>query len=46
MCHIQDNYTPLHLASVKGHTEMGKMLLDSNADVHAKTTVGEEGCEG
>ena len=46
MCYIQHNYTPLHDASWKGNTEMGKMLLDSNADVHANAKVSDKGCEG
>lgn len=32
----QDGKTPLHHASIKGHTEVAKILLESGADPNAK----------
>ena len=36
---MQDNITPLHLASQNGHDEVVEMLLEPNTDVNIKTNV-------
>jgi len=33
----QDGWTPLHIASYKGHADAIKALLDAGANVEAKT---------
>ncbi|MCA1299457.1 ankyrin repeat domain-containing protein [Stappia indica] len=35
-----DGYTPLHLASMVGNTEVAKFLLDNGADVNARDAEG------
>lgn len=35
-----DGYTPLHLASMVGNTEIAKFLLDNGADVNARDAEG------
>ncbi|KAK2868606.1 hypothetical protein Q7C36_000477 [Tachysurus vachellii] len=39
-CHDDDGYTPLHRASYSGHTLIASFLLDSGADLHARTVDG------
>lgn len=35
-----DGYTPLHLASMVGNTDVAKFLLDNGADVNARDSEG------
>ncbi|TSN21200.1 Ankyrin repeat domain-containing protein 49 [Bagarius yarrelli] len=39
-CHDVDGYTPLHRASYSGHARIVSFLLDSGANLHARTMDG------
>ncbi|KAF7692883.1 ankyrin repeat domain-containing protein 49 [Silurus meridionalis] len=39
-CYDDDGYTPLHRASYNGHAPVVSFLLDSGADLHARTVDG------
>lgn len=39
-CRDNDGYTPLHRASYSGHAPVVSFLLDSGADLHARTVDG------
>ncbi len=36
---IQDQWTALHCASIKGHTEVVKVLLAAGANIHDRSKV-------
>ena len=36
---LQDDWTPVHVASQNGHTEVLRMLYEAGADIQAQTMV-------
>ena len=48
-CFLQDGYSPLFTASIKGHSEVVKTLLNAGANVNKGDVVGTVylgGCPG
>ena len=37
-CQTQDGYSPVNVASLKGHTEVVDLLVQAGADIHLATT--------
>ena len=37
-CQTQDGFSPVYLASQKGHTEVVDLLVQAGADIHLATT--------
>ena len=38
---LQDHQTPLHRATMRGHTDIVKILIEKGADVNAKDKVSQ-----